>query len=236
MSRRRFQPDEGGGLPLWVLTFSDMITLLLTFFVLLQAFAKEQDAVLFQEGRESFKEAIGTIRLPIWRWTRPPIRRNWYIRRYSDEPGAEKNPPLLDAEEERIQRIFQRLKECIESQSAKMDQTPSRVEVTPVRFPSGAVRLDRQARAYLDDLAVDLQGNVPAKGSVVYLVGLAPDQQPSQKQWVLSTLRAQQAEDYLRGRLGGGWRLVSWGGGRSFGRFPEGTYLGLVVMGETHGG
>jgi hypothetical protein len=216
-----------------------MITLLLAFFVLLQAFAQEQSPELFNQGQGSFKSAIQEFGLPLWNSGRDRrMKREWFIRRYSDDPHEEESLPIIDAEEERLQKMFQELKEKIESESAEMAEKPVRVEATPVQFGSGSVSLDRTARKYLEQLAVDLQSNLRPEDCSIYLIGLAPEERPSQKAWVLSAQRARKAAEYLHQKLersGSGWRLYSWGGARAFGRFPEGTYLGLVVMGVNHG-
>ncbi|MBN1943966.1 MAG: OmpA family protein [Phycisphaerae bacterium] len=240
MSRSPKPPeDDNQGVPAWVVSFSDMITLLLSFFVLLQAFAQEQHPDLFSMGRGSFESVIHNFGLPVWKQGRNQnFKREWFTRRYSDEPAEEQTRPIINAEEERLQRLFQEVKDRFDNASAEMTVIPLRVEVSPVRFADGSSKLNRAAKQYLNQLAVDLKNNVSPEDSDVYLVGLAPEQSGSQKQWILSTRRAQAAEAFLRKKLEGqgqSWSLYSWGGGRSFGRFPEGTYLGLVVMGEQHG-
>ncbi|MEM7764322.1 MAG: flagellar motor protein MotB [Pseudomonadota bacterium] len=50
--------DEGGGVPAWVMTFADLMTLLMCFFVLLLAFS-EMDAAKFKELSGSVKQAFG---------------------------------------------------------------------------------------------------------------------------------------------------------------------------------
>ncbi|MEN7343850.1 MAG: flagellar motor protein MotB, partial [Pseudomonadota bacterium] len=50
--------EEGGGVPAWVMTFADLMTLLMCFFVLLLAFS-EMDAAKFKELSGSVKQAFG---------------------------------------------------------------------------------------------------------------------------------------------------------------------------------
>ncbi|MFK8053569.1 MAG: flagellar motor protein MotB [Woeseiaceae bacterium] len=50
--------EEGGGVPAWVMTFADLMTLLMCFFVLLLAFS-EMDAAKFKELSGSVKKAFG---------------------------------------------------------------------------------------------------------------------------------------------------------------------------------
>ncbi len=57
--RKRTEPEEASGAPEWMVTFSDCMTLLLTFFVLLLSFSSfdenifEQLTTVFFEGRPS---------------------------------------------------------------------------------------------------------------------------------------------------------------------------------------
>ncbi|MBT8100712.1 MAG: flagellar motor protein MotB [Gammaproteobacteria bacterium] len=50
--------DEGGGVPAWVMTFADLMTLLMCFFVLLLSFS-EMDVAKFKQLSGSMKEAFG---------------------------------------------------------------------------------------------------------------------------------------------------------------------------------
>ena len=73
-SKRNKPAEEKQKVPAWIVSFSDMITLLLAFFVLLQSFAHMRDPELFEIGRGSFLSAgqSGTIG---WLRTRPRNRR-----------------------------------------------------------------------------------------------------------------------------------------------------------------
>lgn len=60
MARKRKKAEEGGGgLPLWMATFSDMVTLLLTFFVLLLSMANFDDPTKVEAVLTSIRSALG---------------------------------------------------------------------------------------------------------------------------------------------------------------------------------
>ena len=60
MGRREKKKDEvKEGLPIWMATYSDMVTLMLTFFVLLLAMATFEDVRRVEAVFESIKSALG---------------------------------------------------------------------------------------------------------------------------------------------------------------------------------
>lgn len=63
------EPECPPGAPLWMTTFSDLVTLLLTFFVLLLSMAS-MDPVKFVQAKTSIKDAFG------WRTTAAPVKYN----------------------------------------------------------------------------------------------------------------------------------------------------------------
>ena len=59
MGRRKKKEDPPAGLPAWMATFSDLVTLLLTFFVLLTAMANFEDITRVDAVFRSIREALG---------------------------------------------------------------------------------------------------------------------------------------------------------------------------------
>lgn len=53
--------DEGGGAPAWIMTFADLMSLLMTFFVLLLSFS-EMDVLMYKQIAGSMKDAFGVQR------------------------------------------------------------------------------------------------------------------------------------------------------------------------------
>jgi chemotaxis protein MotB len=58
MARKKKKEEDGGGAPEWLVTYSDLVTLLLTFFVLLLSMAN-MDKVKFHDALGSLKGAFG---------------------------------------------------------------------------------------------------------------------------------------------------------------------------------
>ncbi len=58
--RKQYEPEEEQGAPEWMLTFSDCMTLLLTFFVLLLSFSSFDDKI-FIKLKVMFSQALPTI-------------------------------------------------------------------------------------------------------------------------------------------------------------------------------
>ena len=56
---KKKQPAGGGDVPEWVVTYGDLMSLLLTFFILLAAFSELKKEDEYQEVVESIKEAFG---------------------------------------------------------------------------------------------------------------------------------------------------------------------------------
>jgi chemotaxis protein MotB len=57
MSRRKKKQEEGGGSPAWMTTFSDLMTLLLTFFILLYSFST-LDAIKFKNVASALQSVL----------------------------------------------------------------------------------------------------------------------------------------------------------------------------------
>jgi flagellar motor protein MotB len=240
--RRKRKDEEEGGVPAWIVSFSDMVTLLLAFFVLLQAFSHEIDPELFREGQGSFRRAIEGLGIPKWQMGKDNrFKKEWFIQRSPVEPDplALEQVNIPDPELERVQKIFQELKKKLDSHSEDLEWRTLRVLATPIRFTPGSSELNDDGRKYLDDLAVTLRDTLPRQGSGLYVVGLAPDMSASKQQWIVSTQRAMAASKYLSGKVGASgrkWDLHAWGGAGRFGELPPGTFIGIVVMGAENGG
>ena len=95
MSRRRKSDDITPGAPEWLLTYSDCMTLLLTFFVLLITFASFRNQELEQLS-SSFSQALPSVGLSLAGpkgavWPRPDVTETERLTKGSETPTQDKS-------------------------------------------------------------------------------------------------------------------------------------------------
>ncbi len=59
------EEDNAGGIPEWVVTFGDMMSLLLTFFIMLVSFSEIKEEEKYQAMLEAFRQQFGYISSPL---------------------------------------------------------------------------------------------------------------------------------------------------------------------------
>ena len=120
--KRRLQ-ELTPGVPLWILSFGDMITNLLACFVMLLAFTTT-DRAMFQAGQGAFKSSISNFGLPNWLLGRKEPTYDFRSPRY---PSQEQDEPsglrLIDPEEDKIREAFNQLLQQVDTASADVKQT-----------------------------------------------------------------------------------------------------------------
>ena len=111
--RKRRDGDGAGGtsVPAYIVTFSDMVTLLLTFFVMLLSLAQMQDPAMVNVGRDAFVQSIRGFGLGLLTGTpsKPDFGHVKILHRLK-----ESRPPewrVIDAQTEEMWRKFKEVKQ-----------------------------------------------------------------------------------------------------------------------------
>ena len=228
--------DEGPKVPAYIVTFSDMVTLLLTFFVMLLSLASTQDPELFNKGRDAFLESIRYVGLGVF-FGRGEITNlgNLKTMHYISNPDEVADQRTIDARTEELRRIIEKLKQMTTIVPSQIVAERTSFSVANVHFLPGSDDLNEPARKFLRGFCLDLQQNVGRKPVELYVLGLASDGKSDKENWLLSASRARMAADFLRGTLSaagagqsrrslaGGqpkWSVYSWGAG------PGGDWVG----------
>ncbi|MBF0170518.1 MAG: flagellar motor protein MotB [Nitrospinae bacterium] len=152
MGEKQEKPPEGA--PGWVITFADLATLLLTFFVLLLSFSS-QDVVKFREMLGSVQGAFG---VEVRREGAFQSELTGNVSQVEDPKKKEKE------EEEKVKRQFEEVGESVAktvsqaqlSDAVSTSQSAGELRIRvkgEVMFPPGAALISPQAAPLLDALA-----------------------------------------------------------------------------------
>jgi len=237
LKRQRLIIGEGGPkVPGYIVTFSDMVTLLLTFFVMLLSLANVQDPELFDKGRDAFLESIRHIGLGMLFGKEVMPHFGEIKTKYSiNNPDESPDLRTLDAKAEEFRRILEKLKQTTTIVPSQIVAERASFSVANVHFSPGRIDLNEPARKFLRGFCLDLQQNSRRKPVELYILGIASDGKSDKEKWLLSARRARIVADFLRGTLsaaGGGqsrrsliggqtkWSVYSWGAG------PGGDWVG----------
>lgn len=236
--------DNSGGTPGWIVSWTDMVTLLLSFFVMLQSMAVEKSDMLFQIGRGSFMRAISGFGIPDWlHGHEPPMPRRQYkkVMHSMEKREASREDRVIDAEAEQIRELFMKLRSQIETKTSDLSEQHLRSDAVEVRFGQGKADFDEAQRELLVDYADNLRRNLTGRRIRIYAVGLAPDVSSPSERAKVAALRGRSAEEVLHRVLAaeidsGRWELGSWGAAegasvsRQAGVAPGEAQLVLVIM------
>jgi len=193
-----------------------MVTLLLTFFVMLLSLASEQDPELYNKSRDAFNQSINNIGLGMLEGRRPnPELGQQLIKFMIQDPDSDADIRTIDADEERRKRVFKRVDGSMQALKSQIVADSIRYTVSRVRFPASASSLDIDSKKHLDRFSRNLTQEAKEVQTKLYVLGLAPDEKSLKSQWILSARRAHAVAAYLRGVLPdtGQYPVFSWGSG-----------------------
>ena len=228
MKRKQQQStDEKPKVPAYIVTFSDMTTLLLTFFVMLLSLASMQDVEMYRKGREAFRFSLNYFGLGalIAREERPDLG---FIKiKYSIIEGDNlERQRTINAKEENTRKLFKEISESMKTLPSKVTAKKSDFNLTDISFTEGSSELNDSAKEFLNSYCTQLQQSNGSRPLKLYILGIASEQISEKQQWILSAKRAKAASDYLRSILSSSsktqgstssqwsnWSLYWWGAG-----------------------
>ena len=224
MSRNRKAAEESSPkVPGYIVTFSDMVTLLLTFFVMLLTLAEVQDPELFNKGRDSFIKSIRYIGLGILFGRKDaPDLEMVKIKYFTSEPEESFELRSIDTNQEKTRRLFEKLTQSMTAMPSQIVAENTNFALANMRFPAGRAFLNESAKQFLTEFCLDLQQEASPGAIKLYVLGLAADETNQKQQWILSAKRAHVAAEFMQNTLASAtnWPVYSWGAG------PGGEWIG----------
>lgn len=164
---KKREPEKKAGPPAWMLSFSDMMTNMLCFFILLVSLAHQRESGYLSSGMGSYLQKLEQIGLPGLRpSTRTLIPRDSPLARYRAprvDPKQEEN--WVEYSQKMIREEFDRLKDA-----TTRFETPGRSVPIPlgISFLKNSSRLSLEDRRSLDLLVGTIRevpGSVEVLGS-----------------------------------------------------------------------
>ncbi len=243
MKKQRAKQEEGdAGAPAWLVSFSDMVTLLLAFFVLLQSFAHTQDPELFFLGQGSFKRAIRGLGIPnifLGKENNPEkqYRKEKYSVEQDDKDPAQKR--LIDHDALKIAEAFSAIQKSIQTQSCELEKLSITPYPTSVAFGKNEIAVNVAGKAEINRLAESLGAGL-RNDSEIYVMGIAADCEKVREQWEISLRRAMVVKKELENGLPPeakkiGVKITAWGQGsgeeirKTLGLEPQKSFIVIAV-------
>jgi len=221
--------EEKQKVPSYIVTFSDMVTLLLTFFVLLLTLAEVQDPELFMKGRDSFWKSIRYCGLGALLGSNVSLDLGSDKTKHPTTEPETTEDRTIDEYREKLRRIAERINETATTLPSQIVGQQLHFSVTGVRFPKDRATLDAESQQSLSRFCLDLQQSLDAETSTLYVLGLGGDEATEKQQWMLSAKRARMVAGFLQEMLAQStpagvdsapWRVFWWGAG------PGGNWAG----------
>jgi flagellar motor protein MotB len=213
--------EKGEQAPLWIISFADMISLLMAFFIMLLTMANTKsgkivaDGYKFERTSAGFRQAIASYGIPgLLGNPDDSLDFSHPQKTYKVADGdSNATTRLLDAEKERIQRIFNELDKMSTTMPSQMQGKRPQFSITPIVFDPKQAVLNESAKQYLTKFITDLQESRSINGLSIYVVGLAPDMTNAKQQWLLAAQRAQAAAEFIKTALPAAAKIsvCSWG-------------------------
>lgn len=218
MRAARFPEEPKKGAPAFIVTFSDMITLLLTFFLMLLSMADEQCVTeKFQAGQTSFRQALAGFGMEGFmtsgssgaQFNNPAIK--YKVKHNSDE--TEDRTP--ETEMEMLARVIYDIERMMEILPSQITGNSNNFTVPDIRFEKGGWELNDAAKEYLSKYCHDTQEVFSNERPTIYIVGLAAKESDKNQQFMVSARRAQAVADFIKSKLpkDARWPVFCWGAG-----------------------
>ncbi len=149
--QKKAAKEEGQKVPAYIVTFSDMTTLLLTFFVMLLGLASMIDPELFYKGRGSFMQSMRELGLGmLFDRKRGPEFGSVKIKYFIETPDKRFPGRTIHAKEEEIRRLFKEVQRSMETMPSQIVAKKNHFFSNQCSLSTGRSKLEWRGREVFD--------------------------------------------------------------------------------------
>jgi len=227
-AKRKQEEESAPKVPAYIVTFSDMVTLLLTFFVMLLSLANTQNEAKFHQGQKFFLQSINNLGLGFLRGTSGYIEMNSVSEKFrTSEPNEASRDRIIDAKKEQLKRLLRKIENNMEILPSQIKCSHMDIALTNVRFSGVSAELTSEGKKLLTEFLSDLQNAMAADSVKLCVIGFAGEPSVTKEQWLLSARRAEAVGRFLRQMVGdeGNIEVYCWGAGSGGAWVAEGSLI-----------
>jgi len=212
--------EKGESAPLWIISFADMISLLMAFFVMLLAMANPKGEItedgqsVFDRSIISFRESIGCYGLPglLGKKIDFGFKRQMEYYAIDSNENSMTDQRIIDAVEEQTKKVFKQLDDASSTSPSKIQGTPIIFTAAPIIFNQNGYELKEEDKDYLDQFCSDVQTASPSDKTTIIVIGAAGENTNFRDKWLVSTQRANAVAEYLKQYFSDSFvNVVAWG-------------------------
>jgi flagellar motor protein MotB len=201
------QEEKGESAPLWIISFADMISLLMAFFVMLQTMAVPRCGILGQGKAGVFESTMASFQDSIRYYGLPELfggKKGTPPHYAMSNPHKDKEksvPPAADGKEEKNRRTYNKLHDTAQSYLSTVSGRKPSYFPMPVIFPRASDTLSTDSTAYLAGFVNTIRQTMRSEKDKICVIGIAPDVNDAEQQWLVSERRAGAVAAYLKNAI-----------------------------------